>query len=82
MTIGADVLITGAFATQGAVDHFNTTNYTVTDPIIEVGNNNSTDTIDLGMIMTMGTSNVVHGFRGVRRNIRSHTHTVTQLIQI
>ena len=64
MTIGADVLITGAFATQGAVDHFNTTNYTVTDPIIEVGNNNSTDTIDLGMIMTMGTSNVVHGFRG------------------
>ena len=60
MTIGAEVLITGAFATQGAVDHLETTNYTVTDPIIEVGNNNSTDTIDLGMIMTMNTANVVH----------------------
>ena len=76
MTIGADVLITGAFATQGAVDHFNTTNYTVTDPIIEVGNNNSTDTIDLGMIMTMGTSNVVHGFRGGHKEYTiAYTHS-------
>ena len=76
MTIGADVLITGAFATQGAVDHFNTTNYTVTDPIIEVGNNNSTDTIDLGMIMTMGTSNVVHGFRGDEKEYTiAYTHS-------
>ena len=76
MTIGADVLITGAFATQGAVDHFNTTNYTVTDPIIEVGNNNSTDTIDLGMIMTMGTSNVVHGFRGDQKEYTiAYTHS-------
>ena len=76
MTIGADVLITGAFATQGAVDHFNTTNYTVTDPIIEVGNNNSTDTIDLGMIMTMGTSNVVHGFRGLTKEYTiAYTHS-------
>ena len=76
MTIGADVLITGAFATQGAVDHFNTTNYTVTDPIIEVGNNNSTDTIDLGMIMTMGTANVVHGFRGLKKEYTiAYTHS-------
>ena len=76
MTIGADVLITGAFATQGAVDHFNTTNYTVTDPIIEVGNNNSTDTIDLGMIMTMGTANVVHGFRGLTKEYTiAYTHS-------
>ena len=76
MTIGADVLITGAFATQGAVDHLETTNYTVTDPIIEVGNNNSTDTIDLGMIMTMGTANVVHGFRGDQKEYTiAYTHS-------
>jgi hypothetical protein len=76
MTIGADVTITGAFKTQGTVDHFNTTNYTVTDPIIEVGNNNSTDTIDLGMIMTMNTANVVHGFRGDQKEYTiAYTHS-------
>jgi len=76
MTIGADVLITGKFETQGTVNHFNATNYIVTDPIIEVGNNNSTDTIDLGMIMTMGTSNVVHGFRGNEKEYTiAYTHS-------
>ena len=76
MTIGADVEITGKFTTRGTVDHLETTNYTVTDPIIEVGNNNSTDTIDLGMIMTMGTSNVVHGFRGDEKEYTiAYTHS-------
>ena len=76
MTIGADVTITGAFKTQGTVDHFNTTNYIVTDPIIEVGNNNTTDTIDLGMIMTMNTANVVHGFRGDQKEYTiAYTHS-------
>ena len=76
MTIGADVEITGKFITRGTVDHLETTNYTVTDPIIEVGNNNSTDTIDLGMIMTMGTSNVVHGFRGNKKEYTiAYTHS-------
>jgi hypothetical protein len=76
MTIGADVTITGAFKTQGTVDHLETTNYTVTDPIIEVGNNNSTDSIDLGMIMTMGTANVVHGFRGNQKEYTiAYTHS-------
>ena len=76
MTIAADVEITGKFTTRGAVDHLETTNYTVTDPIIEVGNNNSTDTIDLGMIMTMGTSNVVHGFRGNNKEYTiAYTHS-------
>ena len=76
MTIGADVEITGKFTTRGTVDHLETTNYTVTDPIIEVGNNNSTDTIDLGMIMTMGTANVVHGFRGLEKEYTiAYTHS-------
>jgi len=76
MTIAADVEITGGFTTRGAVDHLETTNYTVTDPIIEVGNNNSTDTIDLGMIMTMGTANVVHGFRGNKKEYTiAYTHS-------
>jgi len=76
MTIAADVLITGGFTTRGAVDHLETTNYTVTDPIIEVGNNNSTDTIDLGMIMTMNTANVVHGFRGDEKEYTiAYTHS-------
>ena len=76
MTIGADVTITGAFKTQGTVNHFNTTNYIVTDPIIEVGNNNTTDTIDLGMIMTMDTANVVHGFRGDQKEYTiAYTHS-------
>ena len=76
MTIAADVEITGKFITRGTVDHLETTNYTVTDPIIEVGNNNSTDTIDLGMIMTMNTANVVHGFRGNKKEYTiAYTHS-------
>ena len=76
MTIGADVEITGKFDAYGETTFHNQQKYIVTDPIIEVGNNNSTDTIDLGMIMTMGTSNVVHGFRGNKKEYTiAYTHS-------
>ena len=76
MTIGADVEITGKFDAYGETTFHNQQKYIVTDPIIEVGNNNSSDTIDLGMIMTMGTSNVVHGFRGDEKEYTiAYTHS-------
>ena len=76
MTIGADVEISGKFDAYGETTFHNQQKYIVTDPIIEVGNNNSSDTIDLGMIMTMGTSNVVHGFRGDEKEYTiAYTHS-------
>ena len=76
MTIAADVEITGKFDAYGETTFHNQQKYIVTDPIIEVGNNNSSDTIDLGMIMTMGTSNVVHGFRGDEKEYTiAYTHS-------
>ena len=76
MTIAADVEISGKFDAYGETTFHNQQKYIVTDPIIEVGNNNSSDTIDLGMIMTMGTSNVVHGFRGDEKEYTiAYTHS-------
>ena len=76
MTIGADVEISGKFDAYGETTFHNQQKYIVTDPIIEVGNNNASDTIDLGMIMTMGTSNVVHGFRGDEKEYTiAYTHS-------
>ena len=76
MTIAADVEISGKFDAYGETTFHNQQKYIVTDPIIEVGNNNASDTIDLGMIMTMGTSNVVHGFRGLKKEYTiAYTHS-------
>jgi len=76
MTIAADVEISGKFDAYGETTFHNQQKYIVTDPIIEVGNNNASDTIDLGMIMTMGTSNVVHGFRGDEKEYTiAYTHS-------
>jgi len=75
-TIGSNVDITGNLHVVGNLTARHENSLTINDPIIEVGNNNSSDTIDLGMIMTMGTSNVVHGFRGNEKEYTiAYTHS-------
>ena len=75
-TIGSNVEITGNLHVVGNLTARHENSLTINDPIIEVGNNNSSDTIDLGMIMTMGTANVVHGFRGDKKEYTiAYTHS-------
>jgi len=76
MTIGSNLTISGNLLVQGNTTYQHTKNHTITDPIIEVGNANASDIIDLGMIMTMNTSNVVHGFRGNKKEYTiAYTHS-------
>ena len=75
-TIGSNVEITGNLHVVGNLTARHENSLTINDPLIEVGNNNSSDTIDLGMIMTMGTANVVHGFRGLKKEYTiAYTHS-------
>ena len=76
MTIGSNLTISGNLLVQGNTTYQHTKNHTIADPIIEVGNNNSSDNIDLGMVMTMSTSNIVHGFRGDEKEYTiAYTHS-------
>ena len=75
-TIGSNVEITGNLHVVGNLTARHENSLTINDPIIEVGNNNSSDSIDLGMIMSMGTANVVHGFRGNKKEYTiAYTHS-------
>lgn len=64
MTIGSNLTISGNLLVQGNTTYQHTKNHTIADPLIELGNANASDTIDLGMIMTRPTANVVSGFMG------------------
>ncbi len=75
-SIGSNVEITGNLHVVGNLTARHENSLTINDPLIEVGNNNSSDSIDLGMIMTMGTANVVHGFRGLKKEYTiAYTHS-------
>ena len=76
VTLGSNVEITGNLHVVGNITARHENSLTINDPIIEVGNNNSSDNIDLGMVMTMSTSNVVHGFRGNEKEYTiAYTHS-------
>ena len=76
VTLGSNVEITGNLHVVGNITARHENSLTINDPIIEVGNNNSSDNIDLGMVMTMGTSNIVHGFRGNEKEYTiAYTHS-------
>ena len=64
MTIGSNLTISGNLLVQGNTTYQHTKNHTIADPLIELGNANASDTIDLGVIMTRPTANVVSGFMG------------------
>src|SRR6056300_892039 len=64
LSVGGDVNVSGNLKVQGSTTFLHTTNTIINDAIIELANNNTSDTIDMGFIMTRPSSNVGVGYRG------------------
>ena len=63
-SLASNLTVTGNLLVQGSTTFQHSNIHSVSDPIIEVGNANAIDTIDMGIIMTRPTANVAAGFRG------------------
>jgi hypothetical protein len=63
-SLASNLVITGNLYVQGSTTFQHSNIHSVSDPIIEIGNANVIDTIDMGIIMTRPTANVAAGFRG------------------
>ena len=63
-SLSSNLTVTGNLLVQGSATFQHSEIHSVSDPIIEVGNANAIDTIDMGIIMTRPTANVVAGYRG------------------
>ena len=64
LTLDGDMSVSGNLAVEGQFTKLETVNTIVNDAIVELGNNNSSDTLDLGIIMTRPSTNVAVGYRG------------------
>ena len=64
LDVGGDVELTGNLTVGGTTTFLKTTNTIINDAIVELANNNTSDTLDMGIIMTRPSSNVVVGYRG------------------
>ena len=62
--VASNLYVTGNLTVQGTTTFQDSNIHTVSDPIIEIGNANAIDTIDMGVIMTRPTANVVSGYMG------------------
>jgi hypothetical protein len=62
--IASDLTVDGNLTVTGTTTYVDTTNATIEDPIIELAKGNTSDTIDAGLIVTRGASNVAIAFRG------------------
>ena len=62
--VSSNLYVTGNLTVQGTTTFQDSNIHTVSDPIIEIGNANAIDTIDMGIIMTRPTANVVAGYMG------------------
>ena len=63
-SLSSNLTVTGNLLVQGSATFQHSEIHSVSDPIIEVGNANTINTIDMGIIMTRPTANVVAGYRG------------------
>jgi len=63
-SLASNLVVTGNLHVQGSTTFQHSNIHSVSDPIIEIGNANAIDTIDMGIIMTRPTANVAAGFRG------------------
>ena len=64
LDVGGDVELTGNLTVGGTTTFLKTTNTIINDAIVELANNNTSDYLDMGIIMTRPSSNVVVGYRG------------------
>src|SRR6056300_1450569 len=62
--IDSELKVHGNLVITGTTTTVASNNLIVDDPIIEIANNNTLDTLDTGIIMTRGTANVAVGYRG------------------
>ena len=74
LTVTGDIVTTGNMFIQGETTYVSTENLVVNDAIIGIANNNTSDTLDMGIIMQRPSSNVVIGYRGDESEIiMAHT---------
>jgi UDP-3-O-[3-hydroxymyristoyl] glucosamine N-acyltransferase len=74
LTVTGDIVTTGNMFIQGETTYVSTENLVVNDAIIGIANNNTSDTLDMGIIMQRLSSNVVIGYRGDESEIiMAHT---------
>src|SRR6056300_477058 len=76
LTVSGDTLIYGDLEVRGNTTHLSTQNLLVEDPILALGANNTSSSLDTGLIVLVyqGDSNVAFGYRGASNEfIISHT---------
>jgi hypothetical protein len=76
LTVSKDTLIYGNLEVRGNTTYLSTQNLLVEDPILALGANNTTSSLDTGLIVLVyqGDSNVAFGYRGASNEfIISHT---------
>jgi hypothetical protein len=62
--VSSNLYVTGNLNVQGETFFQDSNIHVISDPLIELGNANVIDTIDMGVIMTRPTANVVAGYMG------------------
>jgi hypothetical protein len=62
--VSSNLYVTGNLNVQGETFFQDSDIHVISDPLIELGNANVIDTIDMGVIMTRPTANVVAGYMG------------------
>jgi len=67
IVVSTGLYVTGRFHAQGPATFQDSSIHTISDPIIEIGNANAMDNIDMGIIMTRPTANIAAGYRGVQK---------------
>ena len=76
LSVSGDTLIYGDLEVRGNTTHLSTQNLLVEDPILALGANNTSSSLDTGLIVLVyqGNSNVAFGYRGASNEfIISHT---------
>src|SRR6056300_1033033 len=76
LTVSGDTLIYGDLEVRGNTTHLSTQNLLVEDPILALGANNTSSSLDTGLIVLVyqGDSNVAFGYRGASNEfIIGHT---------
>jgi len=64
LSVAGDVNVSGNLTVQGTTTLLTTENTAIKDAIVELGKENTSDTLDMGLIMQRPSANVALGFRG------------------